>query len=172
MTREPIPLPPADELRRILSYHPRTGRLTWRVKVANRVQIGDAADNGHEGDYRNVTIKGRSYRAHRIIWKMVTGEEPIGEIDHRDLVRSNNRWLNLRAASHSDNACNKSLYRNNTTGLTGVHPHGSSYHAQIKRHGRQIHLGAFRTIEAAHAAYLAAARELHGSFNRSLRERA
>lgn len=170
MTRKPVPLPPVEELQRILAYDPLTGRLTWRAKVANRIQVGDSADYAQEGEYRNVTIKGRSYRAHRIIWKMVTGEEPQGEVDHRDLNRSNNRWLNLRDASHSDNGCNKSLYRNNTTGLTGVYPHGSVFYAQIKQHGRQVHLGTFRTPEAAHAAYLAAARELHGSFNRSLRE--
>lgn len=164
MTQPTIPLPPAEELRRILAYDPETGRLSWRVKVANRVRVGDFADTAPEGQYRNVTIKERSYRAHRLIWKLVTGEDPLGEVDHRDLNRSNNRWRNLRSASHSDNGCNKGLYRNNSVGLTGVYPHGSRFYAQIKRHGRKIHLGSFTTPEAAHAAYLAAAQSLHGTF--------
>lgn len=72
--------------------------------------------------YRNVKLMGRLYQAHRLLWVLRTGNDiPAGmEIDHVDGNRANNSPLNLRLATHSDNAKNRTRSRNNRSGHTGV----------------------------------------------------
>jgi hypothetical protein len=50
------------------------------------------ADDG----YRYIEIEGKLYRADEVMWAMVTGEWPEGEIDHINGDRGDNRWVNLR----------------------------------------------------------------------------
>jgi len=87
-------------------------------------------------------------------------------IDHRDGDPSNNRWNNLRRATPSQNNANRRLQQNNAWGLKGVSRHRSRWRASIRKDRRTHHLGVFSTPQAAHAAYVAAARKLFGEFAR------
>ena len=51
--------------------------------------------------YLVMKFEGVMFKVHRIIWKMVTGKEPVTIIDHRNTVRTDNRWANLREATRS-----------------------------------------------------------------------
>lgn len=112
-------------------------------------------------------VDGRKFAEHHIVWLHVTGQWPGFEIDHKNLDGTDNRFSNLRPTDESGNGANKRLYANNACGLKGAHLHRSGrWRAQIKKKGRVIHLGLFDTADQAHAAYLAAASELHGAFAR------
>lgn len=100
----------------------------------------------------------------------MTGTLPDDEVDHRDLDRLNNRWDNLRAASHGQNQSNCSVYRRTATRLKGAYPHPNNpfkFVSAIRKDGKRIHLGVFDTAEDAHRAYAKAAQELHGEFGRA-----
>ena len=56
--------------------------------------------------YRSVHMLGFSWPEHRLIWKVVTGQEPKGYIDHINGVRDDNRFENLRDVSPQGNALN------------------------------------------------------------------
>jgi hypothetical protein len=129
----------------------------WKNRCA-----GKLAGVAHLG-YRDIGLDGKRYRAHRIIWKMVTGEEPPKILDHADRDKTNSRFKNLRAASSSQSACNKNLRKDNISGLKGVYPH--TWVAQIATKGAHFYLGVFKSKEEAHAAYQTAARKLHGRFS-------
>ena len=43
--------------------------------------------------------------------------KPPGLIDHRDLCRSNNKWSNLRPATHGQNNRNRPAHRHSSTGI-------------------------------------------------------
>lgn len=96
-------------------------------------------------------------------------EPPAGiDIDHRDGNSLNNRRANLRLATHAQNQHNRKAYATNTSGYKGVsyyRPTGK-WVARIELKGKCKGLGYFFTPEAAHAAYIAAAKELHGEFAR------
>jgi hypothetical protein len=85
-------------------------------------------------------------------------------MDHKNRKRADNRWCNLRLASHEENMRNKGVSGDNQLGIKGVYFHRSRFAARIWKDGRSIHLGLFDTAEEASAAYIAAARELHGEF--------
>lgn len=93
---------------------------------------------------RTVGILGRSFQAHRIIWVMMTGEEPPEEIDHIDQDGTNNRWINLRGSTRRLNSRNIGLRTNNTSGIIGVGLHCCGrWRARIMIDGKEKHLGLF-----------------------------
>jgi hypothetical protein len=103
----------------------------------------------------------------------MTGQWPADEIDHANGRRADNRFNNLREATHEKNSQSQQA-RENSTGFPGVSKNGSKFQAQIRVSGKRYHLGTFPTPELAHAAYLAAAKE-HGFdefHGRSAEERA
>lgn len=163
-----IPLPSATLLHELLRYEPDTGLLFWRKAIGPRKAGSQTAGPAKDG-YVRIGLSGKTYSAHRIIWKMMTGSDPVEEIDHRDGDRGNNRWSNLREASHFDNMCNSAAYTKASDLPRGVAKNTASngYSAQIQKNHRMIHLGVFATPAEAHAAYRGAAKILHREFAQS-----
>lgn len=87
-----------------------------------RALAGDCAGSLHKTlGYWFVSVGGRKYLAHRIVFELVTGEIPLGyEIDHKDGDRSNNLVSNLQAVPKRINTRNKGLRKTNTSGINGV----------------------------------------------------
>lgn len=79
---------------------------------------------------------------HRIIWLMMTGSLPKGEIDHIDQNPGNNKWNNLRDVSGVINMRNKTMMSNNTSGFTGVSYDGDNrfrkWRGAVKVNGKRI----------------------------------
>lgn len=148
----------AEEAKRLLSYDPETGILTWRVSLSNRVKVGDAAACKDSRGYSQVKIKGNLYRIHRIIMLMVNGVFPPSDIDHVNRNRSDNRLCNLRCVTRSENMRNAKKPSNNTSGYVGVrwNKRLSKWEARIKANGKHIYLGCFNGIKDAIAARKAA----------------
>jgi hypothetical protein len=48
------------------------------------------------------------------------GFDPIGNLDHIDHVKSNNKLENLRDVSHKENHKNKTLSKRNTSGYSNI----------------------------------------------------
>lgn len=167
MSREQIT---AERLRELLSYDPETGTFRWNVTRGGTGRAGSVAGCIDETTgYRRICIDGRRYYAHRLAWFYMTGEWPVEEIDHRNTVRGDDRWENLREASHAGNRQNSGKRRTNTSGLKGVswHAGASKWMAKIQVNGRQVYLGLFTNIDAAAAAYTTASERLHGEFGRT-----
>lgn len=98
---------------------------------------------------------------HRAAWLLRTGAWPEFEIDHRNGIRSDNTWTNLRDATHSGNRQNLAARTGKGT-LRGTQKRYRKWLAQIKvPGGKTKHLGMFATEEEAHAAYCKAKQELH-----------
>lgn len=153
--------PKAEEVRKILTYRPKSGEFRWRVRVAQNVSIGDKA--GHwtreilrSGKMRErlmIRIKGKSYLAHRLAWLYMTGRWPKDQIDHRDGNPKNNRWSNLRECTPSQNQQNK-LTR-------GYYYCEGRWRARIGIDGMSISLGSFKEEKQAHEAYLLGCKQYH-----------
>lgn len=153
----------AKRARELLSYDPATGILRWR-------STGRKAGNLEKSTgYVRVRIDGSRQYAHRLAFLVTTGDWPSFNIDHKNLIRDDNRWDNLRQATLSQNGANARLSSANKTGFKGVEwaPHAKRWRARLRFMGRRINLGYFDTPEEAHAAYLEKASEVFGDFARS-----
>lgn len=149
-----------------LAYDPTTGIFTHRVRKPNGVKPGDRAGTPHSAGYIAISVGGRRLKAHRLAWLLMTGQWPIGEIDHKNGDRADNRFENLRDVSGSINQQNRQhLARNNTSGFCGVTKTGTKlkpWRAQIKDPcGSVTYLGCFETRELAAKVRAEAKKRLH-----------
>lgn len=89
------------------------------------------------------------HRAHRLAWLYMHGNI-VPVLDHLDQDRSNNAISNLAPSSYALNAKNKSRYKNNSSGYTGIslRPSGR-WAATIFNKGKMVAVGTFDTIEEA-----------------------
>ena len=160
----------AERLREVLDYDHATGLFVWRRAISSHAVVGSPAGGlKPPKNYVWIRIDGRGYYAHRLAWLWTTGDWPSGDVDHRNLDHSDNRWVNIRPASRSNNRCNQRARRDNKSGLKGIffHKGHGTWYARISKDGQHHHLGVFATAEAAHAAYIEAAARLHGEFART-----
>ena len=157
-----------ERLVELLAYDPETGTFTWRFSRRG-ISGGKIAGVVSKAiGYRYVCIDKKHLLAHRLAWFYITGEWPSGEIDHINGIRADNRWLNLRKATRTQQLVNTRLRSDNKSGYKGVvfHPQTGKWRTRIKRHGKIEELGLHLTPEAAHAVYLAAAHRVFGEFAR------
>lgn len=160
MTPLPIPTDVGDLIR----YEPDTGMFFWRVDCGPMRKAGDVAGSLNNAGYWRIMIRNSTYGGHRVAWFLMTGEQPP-TVDHADGDRANNRWSNLRSASHSQNSANRKPRGAFAKGVT-LHRTGR-YQAQIKCAGKNHYLGLFDTEVEAASAYAAKATELFGEFARA-----
>lgn len=147
----------------LLAYDPDTGVLTWKwrdesmfssvrtQRMWNTRFSGKPAGRLNQG-YIELRMLGRKMLAHRIIWTLMTGDEPPEEIDHDNGVKHDNRWENLNASTKQKNAKNLPMPTRNRTGVMGVHLNKyGRFVANGYANGRRVHLGYFDDLETAAA---------------------
>ena len=162
----------AERARELLDYRPETGEFFWRVA---RPGTYAGASAGHwqkekSGEVRLlIRIDWTAFLAHRVGWLIVHGQFPLGRLDHKDGDQTNNKILNLRPATHSQNMQNKKKAAHNKSGFKGVSwdPLNNKWVVRIRvPDGEYRNLGRFTDAEAGHQAYCAAAKTLYGEFAR------
>jgi hypothetical protein len=155
-------------LRELLRYNQRTGEFRWR-KESPHVDKGQLAGCLDRERYWVIWIGRRHYPAHQLAWLYMMGAWGRPTIDHRDGNPANNRWSNLRLATPSQNNTNRRRPRHNTSGFKGVSfdSRAGKWKATICKEGRTMCLGSFLTPQAAHRAYVKAARKVFGEFART-----
>jgi hypothetical protein len=156
-----------ERLREVLHYDPLTGEWTWQVD-RGRIRKGSKAGTTLPDGYRQIKIDQHLYQAGRLAVLWMTGVWPARIVDHRNGVRDDDRWRNLRAASYSQNGANRTPDRHSAVPFKGVTWDRSrgKFMAQITVNSRYRFLGRFTTPKAAHARYCKAAAEHFGEFAR------
>lgn len=132
----------------ILTY--RDGELYWK-KTRGHQRAGTKAGCINKEGYIAICMFGKLRHAHRIIWLLLKGSWPIGQIDHINGDGLDNHIENLRLCTHTQNQHNRKISRNNTTGFKGVILRQcGKFEARITVAGKVRYLGRFATsIEAA-----------------------
>ena len=162
--------------------------LVWRVRPSHHFKTNNAyksfnkqfalrpAGNvfhpGNRKPYYQVCIDGVTYLVHRIIWKMLTGDDPGDmEVDHQNGDGLHNCHSNLRLVAHKINGRNTPIPNNNTSGVMGVSYSKSrgKWEAYIKINQRRKHLGRYYTKREATRARRKAERDygFHQNHGRS-----
>lgn len=125
----------------------------------------------HSGGY---AVRGNyNYKTKTNVVVMMQNQimEPCGNlwVDHINGDKLDNRRVNLRFCSHSQNAVNKIVSKDNTSGYKGVSYRGNEkrikrWRAYIKQNRKQIFIGNYLTAEEAAKAYDKKAKEIYGQF--------
>lgn len=156
-----------ERLKEVLSYNPTTGVFV-RKASRNGWPVGGIAGNVDKNGYVIVRIGSKAYKAHRLAWLYVNGRWPKDQIDHIDMVKTNNAWVNLREASTSQNKANMSKRADNTTGWKGVvqQKRCKTYVAQITKNGKTYQVGRSVCPAVASFMYQIEADKVHMEFAR------
>lgn len=156
----------AERVRELFQYEPETGLLTWLVKPAHWVKVGDAAgwDNGN--GYLRVSVFSEKFYVHDLAWLWMTGGWPEPQCDHIDADRKNNRWANLRVATLQENRRNHGKGWGNSSGLKWITKHHGGWQWVVRAEKTALRGWSMSPV-AAHLQAVVAADQLHGSFSRS-----
>ena len=145
-------------IRQLLRYDPGTGKLYWlkrdisqcvdyrAMRVFNTQFAGKEAFTCRMGKkHLQGRIFRRPYLAHRVVWALVYGEWPNGQIDHINGNPIDNRLSNLRDIPSAENQRNMRRPSNNTSGVSGVSWNAShkKWRVRISRCGKEIMVGRF-----------------------------
>ncbi|ABY52832.1 HNH endonuclease [Escherichia phage phiEco32] len=143
----------SEKTRCSFEYDPSTGEFTGlRVKV-------------DRDGYLFAFIDRKKYLLHRLVFLM-EGLDISGKIvDHIDCDRQNNRRDNLRLVTPLENAYNRKINNNNTSGYKGItqEPNGK-WRARISANKRRYSLGVFDSLESAAEALREERQKLHGEY--------
>lgn len=147
-----------EGLKKWLEYNPETGSFHW----IQGQRAGQFA--GNQDRYHVICLHGTKYPASKLAWLYMTGEYPVEILDHINCISLDNRWANLRKATHSQNSANRAAAFHNALGVKGVRMMKKRYSASICVRGNKIYLGLFKTIEEASKAYQEATQRYNGEF--------
>lgn len=148
----------AELVKQTFRYDPETGLLYRQRPVVGHTfgtPVGYPNKNCRSGKtYVIVRMNYGMYVAHRLIWVVVHGRWPVGELDHEDGDGTNNRLTNLREVTHVANQKNMKRMSNNTSGCTGVVwlKSRQMWEARIYKGKKIIGLGSYKRFEDAVAA--------------------
>lgn len=141
------------------------GNIFWR-KDRKMVSKDSIAGSKNKAGYKKVSVNGKCYQIHRVIFLMINGYMPK-LIDHIDLDRQNNLIDNLRPCTFTQNFFNKPRGKNNTSGEKGV-----SWNVNSKKWlvyittetVKQKHFGGYEDFELAQLIAIEARSKYQGEF--------
>lgn len=114
-------------------------------------------------------FEGRRYLGVELFHRVITDCPLDLVVDHVNGDPLDNRRINLRLCEQRQNAWNRKVYTNNSSGVTGVYYDSSKktfkpWRAQIRCDGKKINLGRFSSLEDAKAVRLAAEMYYFGEY--------
>lgn len=161
------PLPKLDELKKFLEYDPLTGVFRWKLAKSNKIKVGEVAGSTDSQGHLQVKFGGEMFFLHRIAWFIMTGEDPgENQIDHDNTIRADNRWLNLRLATHNRNAHNANKRSDNTSGVKGVGWNNvkKAWIGRVAYNKKTYRTGSYQTVTEAETAIKILREKLHKEF--------
>lgn len=145
-------------------FYEINGVLFWKENRGKNLLKDKEAGTVARDGYRRVSIDGKLFAVHRLIFFKNNGYFPE-EVDHINNNKLDNRIENLRAATRCENQWNTPVKRNSKTGVKGVYPsYNGKFCAAIRQNRTRIYLGVFNTVEEATKAVQQKREELHCGF--------
>lgn len=174
-------LPCPTVLRQLLRYEPDTGKLfwldrgerhfpgrrhylTWRTRYCGK----EALNNISSAGYFRGNVFNRGMLAHRAAWAIHYGKHPTADVDHINGNPLDNRIVNLRHATRSQNMANSKSARGSSSHYLGVSFDKSrgKWAAELTTRYKKRHIGRYADEEEAARAYDKVALETHGPYAR------
>ena len=135
------------------NYYYESGELKRKFTYKQWAKGSAVGTVGNRG-YKTLSVMGKRYYVHRLIFLLLLGELPE-MIDHIDGDKTNNSIDNLRPSTKVDNALNlHKPHCDNNTGVLGVYKRKDNPKFDAKFRGK--YLGSFSSIKLAEEAYIIA----------------
>lgn len=142
-------------LKQLITYNRKTGQVIRVAKISSSGTINECDPFVPKSitpyGYYQLSILGRPYPLHRLIFLYMKGRFPKEDVDHKNGDRLDNKWSNLREVTRHRNLKNVGIRSTNTTGHIGVHLRADTgkFHAYINHKRIKYSLGDFSRFEDA-----------------------
>lgn len=131
MSKRPArPLPSAATIWELFDYRPLTGDLVRKPETLH--PCARRRPRANNTAYRNTKVDGVYLKAHRVVWKWLTGQDPEGEIDHINRNGRDNRPWNLRVVTSKEQNLNRRPWGK------GYKQKGSRWMVNVRVDGRPV----------------------------------
>ena len=142
-------------------FNYKDGVLSWKIKRRG-TRLDKSAGGKRYDKYSCITIDGKQYLAHRVIYLYhnvdfnILDISKFNQIDHINGIKSDNRIENLRVVTSQENHFN----RHTNKGYSYEASRGK-WRASIYAGGKGRIIGRYNTEDEAREAYLCEKRKLH-----------
>lgn len=146
------------------------GRVYWQIAPRTHprllgLEAGSFRATRLGKKYNHVKINGRPIKRGHIIFLAMFGRWPHPALDHKNGDSTDDRGVNIREATATQNAWNHKKRKKKSTTPMGVRTtENGKYVARIGYRCRSIYLGVFSSASAAARIYQAKRKELYGDF--------
>jgi hypothetical protein len=150
-----------EYLHQVFEY--KNGHLYWKINKQKTRAGNKAGTNDFFQSYVQITLNGKKFLAHRLIFMMFYGYMPK-QIDHVNCLKNDNRIENLRICTYSQNQLNikpKNLRKN-----VSFYKRTGKWQVQLKINQKTLHFGYFEDVELADLVAHEARDLYHGKFAR------
>jgi hypothetical protein len=135
------------------------GSVSRVSKKTGEVLLQFGTDNGN--GYKRIGINGKTVYVHKLIALAFLDDfEPLNEVDHINGIKSDNRPINLRSASHVSNL---RAFRKKASGLSSayrgvcLHSRGNGWTTEVGTTDGRMYIGMFDDDQEAAKAWDAVA---------------
>lgn len=163
-------LPTLEYLRERIAVDADVGVVRWVDATKYHVPLngreaGAACRTTSGKVYWRVKVDGRPIKRSHIVFLFVTGKWPTQQIDHINGNSLDDRAVNLREATPTQNAWNHKSRKKSTALPMGIRqlPSGR-FQARIACNKKTVHLGSFASVADALTAYTNKRKELFGDY--------
>ena len=141
-----------EEVKNLFRYD--NGILYWIKHPHPRIDIEKPAGYKRYDGYVQIGINGKIYKRPRLIFLMENGYFPK-EIDHINRIKDDDRIINLRECTHSENMKNRPLINNkitkhkfiNSNIITYKNKKYQYYRFTVTKNGKRIHIKSSKNLE-------------------------
>lgn len=152
----------------LMLFDYKDGNLYWKQTSNKKIKAGTLAGGIDNKGRKRISIKGKSYQAHRLVYLLHYGNMPE-MLDHIDGNPLNNKIDNLRPANHSKNGFNRKIGKNNTSGIKGLSwsKKSQKWQTSIKANNKTHYFGYYKYKDIAEIVLTMARQKLHDTFARA-----
>ncbi len=132
-------------LKELVVYDPETGVFVNLVDRCSTARKGGIIGSHGKDGYLRANIGGSQHKLHRLAFLYMEGYIPEYQVDHKNGIRTDNRWINLRHVSRLCNMQNQKKRNNNKSGFSGVYwdKYGKKWCAQSVVNNKHISIGCY-----------------------------
>jgi hypothetical protein len=140
-----------ERLKYLLFYDKDAGGFIRNVSTTPNTKVGEWAGTFSKIGYVYISVDGKRYLAHRLIWLWLYGYFPKNQIDHINRIRSDNRLVNLREVTKSINSINTPVRSHSQIGHKNIKldKRDSTYSVAFVRNKKEISFGRFKDLNQA-----------------------
>lgn len=155
----PIP----EIVKDLIAYDPETGLLTWKVSRGTR-KVGGIAGTTTKRGYIRIQVSKTLCLGHRVAWFLHYGQQPGDQLDHIDNDGTNNRIVNLREATPSQNCSNTRTRAHCKSGIKNVCWRRNAWEVHIRINGKHKQFGRFQNLFEARERAIEVRKQYHMDF--------